>query len=104
MSEKVPVIVVEFSDGSEWTLMARPMAEKRADYYACEVDGHEKGSKEWEQEVRHGLEDEDDLVDWVVNNMNWKDVRHYASRTKAPDVLDYDKAWSTAFVNLTEKE
>lgn len=49
------------------------VAEQRADYYACEVNGHEKGSTEWQEEVGWVMKDDFEGIDWLLNNTNFED-------------------------------
>jgi hypothetical protein len=56
---------------------AKYIAEARADYYACHVDGFEKGSKEWQQEYEYSF-DHYELNDWFYNNMNFEDIQEHA--------------------------
>lgn len=100
MSEKV--LEVQFADGSMWHIPARPLAEKRADYYATEVDGFPKGSPEWEAEVQHGLSDAYDLQDHVKNNMDWRDLEPTARRIREPRVYDYSLGWGDASAAIAD--
>ena len=101
MDEKV--LIVRFGDGTRWEIPARPLAEKRADYYATEVDGHAKGSTEWKAEVQHGLSDNCDLADFVQNNRSWSDLAPHARMVANPNAYDYERAWDGALVSLEPK-
>jgi hypothetical protein len=59
------------------TVPAKYIAEARSDYYACEVDGHEKGSKEWQEEYEYSF-DPSELHDWYYNNMDFEDIEKHA--------------------------
>jgi hypothetical protein len=96
------VLLVSFGDGTRWEMPARPLAEERADYYATKVDGHEKGSPEWEAEVQHGLSDKYDLGDFVQNNRSWSDLAPHARMVSNPDAYDYGRAWDRAVVTLKD--
>jgi hypothetical protein len=87
---------VTFSDGSKWEVPARVIAENRADYYATEVDGQPKGSKEWLEEVRTTLSDDYDIRDWALNNMNWSDLAPHARRVAPPPQQNYEEQWGSA--------
>lgn len=50
------------------------LAEKRADYYACIVDGHEKYSDEWDEEYRFSLGDEYETLDYARGSLNLEDL------------------------------
>lgn len=65
---------IKMYDGSEWVCATDKIAEKIADYYACEVDKHEKFSEHWYREKQQALDDSFILVDFVYNNMNWEDL------------------------------
>lgn len=56
------------------------VAENRADYYAVEVDGNEKGSKEWQEEVDWVMKDDFEGIDWLLNNTNWEDWQDSATK------------------------
>ncbi len=58
---------------------AKYIAENRADYYACKVDGYEKGSKEWQEEYEYSFDDSE-LNDWYFNNMDFEDIEQYATK------------------------
>jgi hypothetical protein len=60
-----------------WEIAARHIATARADYYA-QVDGVEKGSKEWEEEYTYSLNDDSVLREWYYNNMDFEDIEKYA--------------------------
>ena len=50
-----------------------PVAENRADYYATEVDGDEKGSDGYNEEVKWVMDDDYEAIDWLINNSNFED-------------------------------
>lgn len=49
------------------------VAENRADYYSVEVDGNEKWSDEYKEEVKFVMEDSFEGIDWLINNSNEED-------------------------------
>jgi hypothetical protein len=57
----------------QYKLPAHLVAEDRATYYACDIDGHEQGGKEWEEEVEYALDDSYECIDWLLNNTNWEE-------------------------------
>ncbi len=85
-------IEITMADGSVWHVDALKIAETRADYYACKVDGEVRGGKEWLAEVAHGLADDDDAIDYMQNNMDWSDLG--AVMVTPPPVVDYEATWS----------
>jgi hypothetical protein len=58
---------------------AKYIAAARADYYSCKVDGHDKGSKEWQEEYKYSLDDSN-LREWYYNNMDFEDIEKYAKK------------------------
>lgn len=63
-----------------YTVPAKYIAEARANFYACEVDGNTKGSKEWQEEYKYSLDSDDELNDWYYNNMDFEDIEKYAKK------------------------
>jgi hypothetical protein len=61
------------------------VAEQRADYYVCEVDGHEKNSPEWQSEVDWVMGDNFEGIDWLINNTNFEDWQQSNLVTKVND-------------------
>lgn len=74
-SKYAPEALVEVDRGV--FVPAKHIAESRADYYACKVDGHEKGSEEWNSEFEFSL-DKFELMNWYRNSMDFEDVREFA--------------------------
>lgn len=60
-----------------WQVPLKEVAEHRAEYYST-VDGFERGSKRWNEEVDFILEDDFEGIDWMVNNSNWSDWEEVA--------------------------
>ena len=57
----------------QYEISLQQVAENRADYYACKVDGYEKGSKEWQEEVNWIMNANYEAIDWLLNNSNFED-------------------------------
>ncbi len=73
-----------------------PVAEHRANYYACEVDGHAKNSPEWDLEVKWVMDDSFEAIDWLTNNTDWKDWKSIAVKINDDvNVTDSD-FWSSS--------
>lgn len=98
MSKKFTHIRVNTPTG-QVDVPARPVAEQRADYYAIEVDGHEKDSDDYEAEVFHGLTGDYDLIDWMLNNSNWEDWSGIAEKVNSK-VLVTDEDFFTSSDDL----
>lgn len=72
---------VTMSDGSQWDVPAQLIAEDRARYYAA-LDVKRGDATDFDkafaEEVADALNDDDELLDWAPNNMNWSDVSDQA--------------------------
>ena len=88
------ILRVKFSNGDEFGIPVRVIAENRADYYA-DIDGYDKESNEWEQEVQNAINSEYDIEDWAANNMNWSELEPYAEPLDKSDI-DYEDDWGDA--------
>jgi hypothetical protein len=69
------------------------VAENRADYYAVEVDGNEKGSQEWQEEVDWVMKDDFEGIDWLLNNTNWEDWQGSATKLNDKVKVTDDDFW-----------
>lgn len=69
------------------------VAEHRADYYVCEVNGNEKGSIQWEEEVNWVIEDDFEGVDWLLNNTDWEDWKGIAVKINDKVKVTDDDFW-----------
>lgn len=80
----------------QYKLSARLVAEQRADYYACFVDGHAKGSEEWVKEVKHALVDNrDELSEWLLNNSDWEDWEAFAEKVNDTVNVSENDFWTS---------
>jgi hypothetical protein len=86
-------LIIKFHKGVTYEVPAFVIAESRANYYA-EVDGYERDSQEYLDEINHALEDEFEIFDWVQNNMNWSDLKPYAERVE-DDPFDAEEEWDS---------
>jgi hypothetical protein len=87
-------IIIKFHKGITYEIPAVIIAESRANYYACIVDGYDSDSQEYLDEVNHALNDEFELFDWIENNMNWNDLKPYAIKIKE-DSIDLENEWDS---------
>lgn len=96
------VLEITLEDGSIWHANLEELSKKRANYYACEVDGYDRFSTEWEEEFNYGMHDigKSDLIDFVVNNMNWEELNAY--KVKDPIQKPAKDMWSEADVDIKE--
>lgn len=72
------------------------VAENRADYYAVEVDGNEKGSQEWQEEVNWVMKDDFEGIDWLLNNTNWEDWQDSATKLNGKVKVTDDDFWCSS--------
>lgn len=84
MSKKLRVTM---PDGSEWDVPAEIIAKNKAEHY------YNEGDEDFKEEYEFTLSDNEELIDWAENNMNWEDVKQYALQIKGPGELDYQKGW-----------
>lgn len=72
------------------------VAENRADYYAVEVDGNEKGSQEWKEEVDWVMRDDFEGIDWLLNNTDWNDWENSIIKLNDNIKVTEDDFWSSS--------
>lgn len=70
------------------------VAEHRADYYACEVDGYAKGSGEYNAEVDWVMDDSFEAIDWLINNTDWSDWEPIAEKVNNFVKVTDDDFWT----------
>jgi len=73
-------ILVKFSDGKTYAIPAEFVANARAKYYA-DKDVLKNGgifAEIFQQEFEYTMKNDDELLDWLENNMNWEDVKEVA--------------------------
>jgi arginine deiminase len=84
-------IIIKFHKGVTYEVPAFIIAEDRANYYA-NIDGYERDSQEYLDEINFALNGEYELFDWIQNNMNWDDLKLYAVRVEN-DIFDVEEEW-----------
>ena len=84
-------------EGEEWKFPASIVAANRAKYYA-ENDCQTTYDETYEEEYKFTLSEdgEGELLDWMINNMNWCDVAKSAEQWKEREDIDYQKAWANS--------
>lgn len=80
----------------QFQIPLRLVAENRADYYAVEVDGNEKGSQEWQEEVDWVMKDDFEGIDWLLNNTNWEDWQDSATKLNDKVKVTDDDFWCSS--------
>jgi hypothetical protein len=90
------VICVTMPDGSHWAVPAKIVAHQRATYYAQKGDSYH-------EEYGYTMSQDDELLDWAANNMNWDDVRGDAWPLPARDKpVDYQEGWANGDKQVIE--
>lgn len=88
---------VTMLDQSRWDVPAQIIAENRARYCATHDSGEESGAeydKTYAEELSYTLKQDDELMDWAANNMNWSDVSASATRVQeASKETDFQEGW-----------
>ncbi len=91
---------ITFSNNETWKVPIDVIAENRADYYACKVDGYEQGSDGWDEEVQAGLNDCKELEDWMSNNMDWENIKAHAILEISEEEYNYDSGFFNADIDI----
>ena len=76
------------------------IATNRAKYYA-ENDGFEKDSDEWKVEMIYIMEDDYEGIDWLMNNMDFEDIKPFMEKVEEP-VQNTDWFYSSDNFNIVE--
>lgn len=82
---------VVMSDGSTWAIDVWQIAYHRAKYYMKEFDGDVIRSLNEDTLPLFENDPEYEVIDWVENNMDWKDME--AVLVGGPRVVNYQKEW-----------
>lgn len=77
----------------QYDIPLKNVSENRADYYAIDVDGFQKNSKEWQKEVDFGMKDDFECVDWLLNNTDWEDWKDIAIKINEDVNVTDDEFW-----------
>lgn len=88
-------IIIETPKGT-YSLPAILVAEDRTNYYAINVDGYKYGSKEWLEELEYSLNDDFEMIDWLINNTDWCDWEQYATKIDDKVNVTEDDFWCSS--------
>jgi enolase len=91
----VKVIIINTPRG-QYSIPLKPVAEHRADYYACEVDGEERGSDAWKEEVDWVMKDDFEGIDWLTNNTDWSAWETSATKINDKVLVTDDDFWTSS--------
>ena len=83
------VLRVTMPDGSKWDVPLRLIARDQAAYYKTTIDEE--------------LKNENALLDWAPNNMDWSDVAEWAKRVDGA-TINYQDGWVNGDKEIVETE
>ena len=89
---------VKFPNNEVFNVPVDIIAIDRTKHYST-IDGFKEGSEEWNEEYRQSLVPSE-LYDWVQNNMDWSDVKEYATKLDVPSETNYDTMWTSASFDI----
>lgn len=96
MMKTKKVLRVEMPDGSEWDVPAEIIADNRASYYAS-LGGLKPPTEAWDkvykEDFEDTLQDDDLLLEWAANQMDWLEVEEHAIKVSEPTGADYQESW-----------
>lgn len=90
-------IRIEFSNGDVFLIPGDVIARMRTSYYASN-DGFLEGSKEWDDEMKQSMRD-DEISDWMSNNIDWSDIKDFAVKQEV-EPYDYEMYWNSVDVEI----
>ena len=95
---------VTMPDGSQWDVPADKVATHRAKY--CAKRDLEDGldyDQSYQEEYEFTMENEDELLDWAANNMNWRDIARYARKAPIKKAkVDFQEGWINGEKEIVE--
>lgn len=99
-SDKFKYIRVKFSDGSEWDIDAylilhNKLERQRRAFQTSEERGNY---------IQYLYDNPEILVDWAMNNMDWRDVKDRAKKVTMQRPTDYDLEWPHAEKTIVLKD
>ena len=83
--------IISMPDGSKWSIPVSVIASDRAAYFAKEFDGDEDRSLEDTLQLFESAKYE--IADWAKGNMDWDDVKDFATLVETSDEVDYQEGW-----------
>jgi len=85
---------ISFSDGTKWDIPVFVIAQNRANIYRSEFGNDVNRSLK--EDTLHLFEDNSEILDWLCNNMDWKDVSMYAELATEPKEVNYAEEFCNA--------
>jgi hypothetical protein len=96
-------ILVKFSDAKTYAIPAEFVANARAKYYA-DKDVLKSGgvfAEIFQQEFEFTMKDDEELLDWLENNVNWEDVKEIAELYNVEYFpANYDDEFGSAYKEI----
>lgn len=89
-------IIICNTPKGQYQIPLKPIAENRADYYACEVDKFTKGGAAWQDEVDWVMDDDFEAIDWLLNNTDWKQWENIAIKLNDNVMVTDDDFWTSS--------
>ena len=96
-------LIIKFPNGDEFAVSAQYVATIRARYYAqIDFDAGDVPDLEAaiKAEVEYAMTDTFEIIDWIGNQMNWKDIKDVATRVADETKPDYDALFHDAKFEL----
>ena len=93
-------ILVTMPDNSVWRVRTEAVVVNRAVYYATQAK--ERGEDYWtefEKEYKYAHANNDEVLDWAANNMNWSDVADIAEKLLQPEKVMSEQQFQDGWVN-----
>lgn len=87
---------VVMPDNSIWKVNAKIIAEDRACYYS-EIE-----KEDYSEIFNETLNNNDILIDWASNEIDWNNVKDKAIKVKDGDV-DYEEGWMNGEKSIKEE-
>lgn len=100
-------IIITFSNGEKYKIPAEFIAVARAKYYAdldSRRDINIKYDEIYQQELEYSLNNNDEILDWADNNMNWEDVKDVTTFIEQiKEEINYEKEWTNSEKEIVEE-
>lgn len=80
------MLQVKFRNGEVKEIPVQVIAANRAEYYSATDE-----NTTYQEEYDFIMDDENEALDWFVNNMYWKDVEKEAVDVSKAEELDYSE-------------
>lgn len=92
------VIELVTTHGSLWRIPALVVCTNRATYYKNRSDDYDVYRAEFE----YCMDDDDEIIDWARNNMDWSDVRDVARLIETAEE-DMSREWGAGDMEIIEQ-